>query len=191
MYVFRDDPLIQDNQLVCSSLGMTTPPCSSLPSSPLFLCIEFRPPGLLPTHFLIFMGVVLDQLMCKQSCRWGFMAKAQGSLQMQRANSYGSGSLLWDSFPRNLRSFIIFTKLQKDRIKMIFYRPLIFTILILPILEHGRIFSSSVILFSFFPQCLKVMITQIFHFLVRVTSRYFTFLSWLWRMVVFLWCPSQ
>jgi hypothetical protein len=41
----------------------------------------------------------------------------------------------------------------------------IFIMLILPIHEHGKFFSSSEIFFNFFLQGLKVLVIQIFHFL--------------------------
>lgn len=50
----------------------------------------------------------------------------------------------------------------------------IFTMLILPIYEQGKIFPSSVTFFSFFPQTLKKILSyRSFTCLVRVTPRDF------------------
>lgn len=65
----RADHLVQDNQLVCSSLKKTNSPTRSFPVSHM---VGLRLMGL-SHHSGMSIGIVLSQLMFGQSCRWDFM----------------------------------------------------------------------------------------------------------------------
>lgn len=72
---FRTDCLSLENQLACSSLGKATCRTPSFPPLPLVLW-RVETSGLSPVQFGVFTGVLLVQLMFRESCWWDFMGMA-------------------------------------------------------------------------------------------------------------------
>jgi hypothetical protein len=78
MYIFSNDHLVLESQLVCSSLGKAIFLTPRIPQLLVILCIKLKPHGLFPVNFGICIVIDLVQIMVRLICLWDFMDVAPG-----------------------------------------------------------------------------------------------------------------
>lgn len=68
LFVFRDEHLALDNQLVCSLLGRLLAPSFSVPQLLGVVCVGWRPCGIFSVQLGMLIGVFFVQLIFWWSC---------------------------------------------------------------------------------------------------------------------------